>query len=220
MLLSTTLPDLFPDRMNNPIAIMWPRPGNPSPVYLTFSGLGDWQRFIAEFDLNPLIPRDMWDKYWRAQKLYYLGWIDYECIKAGELAAMVALELALIDRYGGRGQAKPPRSGGPTMLRSLIAYMVEEDGLTDDRLPTFHKYRGGAIVRNLYETVEEWKARNGPFPPPMNLVERRNRAAHGTPFDSMPVSGLIEVIRDLIEYAYRDFINERRGQRPPKGAGS
>jgi hypothetical protein len=44
----------------------------------------------------------------------------------------------------------------------------------------------------------------------MNLVERRNRAAHGDPFDNMPCAGLIEVVRDLIEYAYRQFIRERR----------
>jgi hypothetical protein len=37
----------------------------------------------------------MWEKYRRAQKLCYLGWIDGDCIKAGELAALVALELAL-----------------------------------------------------------------------------------------------------------------------------
>ena len=88
--------------------------------------------------------------------------------------------------------------------------MVEEDGLTDDQLPTFRKYGGGAIVRNLYETTEERKARGDAALPPMNLVERRNPAAHGDPFDNMPCAGLIEVVRDLIEYAYRHFIAERR----------
>src|SRR5260221_6922269 len=112
----------------------------------------------------------MWDRYQRAQKLHYLGWIDYDCIKAGELAAMIALELALIDRYGGKDQAKRPRDGGPPMLAPLIAYMVEKDGLTDDRLPIFHKYGGGSIVPNLYETTQEWKARNCASPPPITLV--------------------------------------------------
>jgi hypothetical protein len=60
--------------------------------------------------------------------------------------------------------------------------MVEQDGLTDDQLPIFHKYGGGCIVRNLYETRDERKAR-GDLVPPMNLVEHRNRAAHGDPFD-------------------------------------
>lgn len=95
------------------------------------------------------------------------------------------------------------------MLGSLIAHMVEKDGLTDDQLPICHKYGGGSIVRNLYETRDDRKVR-GSAAPPMNLVERRNRASHGDPFDSMPAAGLIEVVRDLIEYAYRDFIRERR----------
>jgi hypothetical protein len=141
---------------------MWPRPGNPGPVLLSFSDLEEWLRFIEEFNLNPLVPRAMADKYNRAQKLYYLGWIDYDCIKAGELAALVALELVLIDRYGRIDQAKRPRSGGSPTLGSLIAFMVEEDGLTDDHLPSFHKYGGGAIVHNLYETTKERKARGEP----------------------------------------------------------
>jgi hypothetical protein len=129
------------------------------PVYLTFSDLAKWRLFIAEFDLDPLVPQMMWEKYRRAQKLYYLGWIDGDCIKAGELAALVALELALIDRYGASDQAKLPRNGGRPMLASLITYMVEEDGLTDDQLPIFHRYGGGSIIRNLYETRDERKAR-------------------------------------------------------------
>jgi hypothetical protein len=95
------------------------------------------------------------------------------------------------------------------MLGSLIAYMVEKDGLTDEQLPIFGKYDGGVIVQNLYETSNERRAR-GDALPPMNLVQRRNRAAHGDPFDTMPAAELIEAARDLIEYAYRDFIRERR----------
>jgi hypothetical protein len=199
-----------PDRSAFPLTLMWPRPGNPGPVSLSFSDLEEWGRFIEEFNLNTLVPQAMWDKYSRAQKLYYLGWIDYDCIKAGELAALVALELALIDRYGSVDQAKRSRNNGSPTLGSLIAYMVEKDGLTDDQLPTFRKYGGGAIVSNLYESTEERKARGNAAPRPLNLVERRNRATHGDPFDSMVCAGLIEVVRDLIEYAYRHFIEERR----------
>jgi hypothetical protein len=54
--------------------------GNPGPVYLTFSNLAAWQQFIVEFDLNSLVPQVMWDKYHRAQRLYYLGWIDGDCL--------------------------------------------------------------------------------------------------------------------------------------------
>lgn len=204
------LPNFQPDRLTLPLTLMWPRPGNPGPVFLSFSYLEEWLRFIEEFNLNPLVPQLMWGKYHRAQRLYYLAWIDYDCIKAGELAAMVALELALIDRYGGIDQAKRPGNGGSPTLGSLIAYMVEKDGLTDDQLPSFHKYGGGVIVQNLYETTKERKARGNTTSPPMNLVARRNRAAHGDPFDNMPCAGLIEVVRDLIEYAYRHFIEERR----------
>jgi len=196
--LLAVLPNFQPDRSALPLTLMWPRPGNPGPVLLSFFNLKEWLRFIEEFNLSPQVPRTVWDKYRRAQNLYYLGWIDFDCIKAGELAALVALELALMDRYGGVNQAKRSRNNRPPSLGSLIAYMVESDGLTDDQMPAFRKYGGGAIVRNLYETTEERKARGTAAPPPMNLVERRNRAAHGDPFDNAPCAGLIEVARDLI----------------------
>jgi hypothetical protein len=82
-MLNFDFPEFDPDRSVVPLALIWPRPGNPGPVYLSFSKLADWRRFIEEFNLDPLVPQMMWDKYPRAQKLYYLGWIDGDCIKAG-----------------------------------------------------------------------------------------------------------------------------------------
>jgi hypothetical protein len=40
-------------------------------------------------------------KFESAQKLYVLAWLDFDLIKAGELIALTALELALTDRYAG-----------------------------------------------------------------------------------------------------------------------
>jgi hypothetical protein len=41
-----------------------------------------------------------------------------------------------------------------------------------------------------------------------SLADLRNDPAHGYPFDGLPSSGLLEVVRDLIDYAYRDMIAE------------
>jgi hypothetical protein len=205
---SLMLPQLQPDRSSAPLAILWPGPGNPT-AYLTFSTQPEWRAFTEGFDLNPLVPLIVLDKYQRAQNLYWLGWIDGDCIKAGELAALVALELALLDRYGGKDQAKRPRNGGPPHLNALLEYMVEQDGLTNEDLPIYRK-NGGNVIPNLYEPKESWENRKGKLAlPPMTLVERRNRAAHGDPFYTTPSAGLIEVVRDLIEYVYRHFIRER-----------
>ena len=101
------LPNFQPDRSALPLTLMWPRPGNPGPVLLSFFNLKEWLRFIEEFNLSPQVPRTVWDKYRRAQNLYYLGWIDFDCIKAGELAALVALELALMDRLSMSTESGP-----------------------------------------------------------------------------------------------------------------
>lgn len=40
------------------------------------------------------------------------------------------------------------------------------------------------------------------------LADVRNDLAHGFPFDGIPTAGLFELVRDLIEYAYRNMIAE------------
>lgn len=127
--------------------------------------------------------------YARAQKLFLLGWIDIDLIKAGELVALTALELAVMDRYG-RAFTKKQRS-----LAALLKHMADGDGLTDTAIPMVVRCRSTAIGQLTGETKP-------------SLADRRNRAAHGDPFDGMPVGGLVELVRDLITYAYRDMIAE------------
>ena len=67
-----------------------------------------------------------------------------------------------------------------------------KDGLTDQKIPMVRRCGGSAIGFV-----------NGESKP--DLTEIRNRQAHGDPFDGLPVGGLLELVRDLIEYAYRDF---------------
>jgi hypothetical protein len=38
-----------------------------------------------------------------------------------------------------------------------------------------------------------------------SLASIRNDLAHGYPFDGFPYAGLLELVRDLIDYAYRDW---------------
>jgi len=40
------------------------------------------------------------------------------------------------------------------------------------------------------------------------LAERRNTLAHGDPFEGLPTGGLLELVRDLINFAYRDYVAE------------
>ena len=153
--------------------------------------------FILNLRLHEAIPEVVSVKFLRAQKLYFLAWADFDVIKAGELMALTALELALKDRYGKK------------MLAALLQHMVpEKDSLKDEKIPMFKKY-GGSIVANLYETDASSKARTGTtVASTMTLAEIRNSLVHGDPFDALPWSGLLELVRDLVEYAYRDFIAE------------
>lgn len=171
-----------------PLLLPWPADGNPG-AFLQFETGAQWRDFIAGLGIDPRISAIVRAKFDRAQRLYLFGWIDFNLIKAGELAALIALELALMDRYGGA------ISKGKRSFKALLLHMVEADGLTDAQIPMSVRC-GGKVIGQL-------TGENRP-----TLAERRNLLAHGDPFDGLPTGGLLELVRDLINYAYRDFIAE------------
>jgi hypothetical protein len=143
-------------------------------------------------DLAQGIPMIVTAKYDRALKLHLLAWIDFDIIKAGEIVALTTLELALKDRYGDKVKDKR----GNISFDQLLRYMIEADDLTDDKLPMQQRCGLGSIVKRLTGEVRP------------TLANLRNDLAHGYPFDGLPSSGLLEVVRDLIDYAYRGMIAE------------
>jgi hypothetical protein len=170
-----------------PLTIPWPAPGKPG-GFIEFSTATQWRAFVLSLSLRSGIPEIVAAKFRRAQMLYFLAWLYFGVIKAGELMALATLELALNDRYGD----KVKKRGGYRSFAELLAYMVQ-DGLTDDKIPMVRRSGGSAIGFV-----------NGATKP--SLAEMRNKQAHGDPFDGFPIGGLLELVRDLIEYAYRDFI--------------
>lgn len=173
---------------DEPLTLAWSATGNAA-TFLHFDRADAWRGFIAGLGIDRRIPEITQRKFARAQTLYLLGWIDFSLIKAGELAALIALELAVMDRYGGE---LPKRKRG---FAALLKHMVTADGLTDSDIPMVERC-GGAAMGQLVGDVHP------------TLAERRNTLAHGDPFDGLPTGGLLELVRDLINYAYRDYIVE------------
>lgn len=186
-------------KRTSPFYIPWPIAGNPGAI-LTFDTPEDWLSFLRARDLHPAVPQITSAKYHRAQRLFALGWLDFDLIKAGELVAVTALEFALKERYFGAIGKKRP------MFDDLLHHLVEKDGLSDSALP-FTRLYGGSAIDFLYETSATRDARKAlgrEAQPTLHSI--RNSLAHGDPFDGLPWSGLLELIRDLIEYAYREMI--------------
>jgi hypothetical protein len=179
-----------------PLLLAWPMSGNAG-GFMQFETAAEWRAFIEGLGIDSRIPDITRAKFARAQTLYLLGWIDFGLVKAGELAALIALELAVTDRYGGH-IPKNKRS-----FAALLNYMVEVDGLTDAQIPMVTRCGGTAIGQLTGETHP-------------TLAERRNTLAHGDPFEGLPTGGLLELARDLINYAYRSYLVEAagRGLRP------
>jgi hypothetical protein len=168
-----------------PLVLPWPQPGNPG-GFIQFDTSQEWCNFFGELSLVTAAPDIVRLKYERARKLHLLGWIDLDLIKAGELVALTALELALADRYGRHFPRKPS-------FHALLNFMVSSDGLTDSQIPLVVRC-GGSAVAQLTGEVEP------------SLAQRRNAMAHGDPFDGQLTAGLLELVRDLIDYGYRQNV--------------
>jgi hypothetical protein len=176
------------DRDDIPLAIPWPMPGDLG-GFVTFARFEEWQEFVLGLGLRRNVPEIVAAKFERAQKLFLLAWIDIDLIKAGEPVALTALELALTDRYGDKVRDKQ----GRIYFSRLLRYLPTHDGLTDDKVRMNIRCHGGSVVDLL----------TGKRKP--SLVDIRNGLAHGYPFDGLPWAGLLELVRDLTEHAYRDW---------------
>jgi hypothetical protein len=176
---------------DEPMLLAWPTQGSVG-GFLRFETAADWRAFIDTLAIDARIPEIVQAKFARAQTLYLLGWVDFSVVKAGELAALIALELALMDRYGGR-VPKNKRN-----FAALLKFMVDSDGLTDAQIAMAVRC-GGKVIGQLTGEIRP------------TLAERRNALAHGDPFDGLPTGGLLELVRDLINYAYRHYIAESEG---------
>lgn len=200
---------MVPPWRSEPLLLPWPAPGRPG-GFIQFRDAEQWRAFVASLDLDSLIPQIVRGKYARAQKLYLLGWIDLDLVKAGELVALTTLELVLNDRYGGDVKPLPRKRLDPSTalmapptrrsFNALLKHMVTKDGLTDDQIPMIVRCGGTAIGQLTGETKP-------------TLADRRNALAHGDPFDGLPAGGLLELVRDLIGFAYRHYLAEARQAR-------
>lgn len=186
------LNDLVPSlahRHSDQFFIPWPLPGN-SGEGQWFSTIAEWKDFVASLSLNNRVPDIVSVKFQRAQKVFFLGWNSANFLNAGGLVSLTALDVALQDRYGDKVRDKNGETGS---FADLLHYMVKKDGLSDDNVPII---QGGGI-----HLVNRLAGDSMP-----SLAEIWNALSRGDPIEC-PWIGLLEIVRDLIDYAYRDVVS-------------
>lgn len=195
-----------------PRVIPWPAPRQPGGL-VTFANFFEWQQVILSFRLPVGVPLAVGELFDRALKLYLAAWLDFDLVMAAKLAAFAALEYSLRDRYLGYfreqhirksvAQAKNKKReqeikacfrSESISFGSLLKHMYLQDDLTNDKLACARKY-GGSIIGRLTNEIRP------------GLTELRNVRAHGNPCGSGYQSGLLDLVRDLVEYAYRHQIH-------------
>ncbi len=203
------------ERSPGPRTIPLPMPGNVGD-FRSFTNFDEWRDYWLGLRLPFGVPQNMTDGFERAQKLYLLAWMDFDLMVAGEMVALSTLEHVLRDQYLGKEisrrrvviaekaerENREPKKGEKWWVEQasfsdLLKYMWNHDALTDDKLPSVR--RSGGKVKDLIIGDRD-----------PSLADMRHARAHGNPFGSGFEAGLLELIRDLIEYAYRDRIAEAR----------
>jgi len=198
------------DASLGPLVAPWPTAGGVGDV--AFATFAAWRDFVLGLALRRAAPEIVAAKFERAQKLFILAWVDFDLLKASELIALTALESALTDRYAGEETARRTKLVakkaerekralskkekwwvGYTTFADLLKFMVERDGLSDDQIPM--NRRCGPASKAIGRLTGESRP---------SLSDLRNDLAHGAPIDGFPWAGLLELARDLIDYAYRD----------------
>jgi hypothetical protein len=184
------------DRLEQPLTIVWPMPGNPT-TFLSFATFADWSAFVLSLGLRRRAPDIVAAKFERSLTLQLLGWIDYDLVKAAELVAMTALELAFKDCYLGREKArrlnqvnerarlagrpatqKEIRGAANVSFADLLTHVVEDDGLTDEQIPLNQRCGGGKVIGFL----------TGEYKPSQRIDETGWRMATRLTVSHAPVS--------------------------------
>ena len=113
------------DTSSGPLLLPWPIPGNPG-GFISFANFAEWQAFVLRLGLPDDVPQALSRKFERARQQYLLAWFDRDFIKAGELAALIALEYAVRDRYAHRIKAMrtPKPQKKKIKLTSTIAFQA------------------------------------------------------------------------------------------------
>jgi hypothetical protein len=198
-----------------PLVVARPTADDPAGA-VQFRTLAEWRAFVLGLGLSRAVPESVATKFERAQKLFLLAWLDFDLIEAAVLVALTALERALMDCYAEKESArrrelvavKAEKERRPiakseewwigyTSFADLLKFMVERDGLTDDRLPIRRRCPALNVIGIL----------TGDSRP--SLTDMRNDLVHGAPSEGLPAAGVLEIARDLIDYAYRDRVPNR-----------
>lgn len=217
-------------RSDGQMSAPWVMPLN-QPPFRTFTSLPEWLDALVALDLDPAlrVPQVVRDKYLRALKVYLAAWVDADILVIAEAAAYGALELAVRDQYCHKVRAlerereiearkrkaepKPQATSKPAVekaapqfsdepqppaLSALLDYIVRHDGLTDADLKTACPYPGNTAVDRL----RNYKLKDPKATRP-SIAELRHRVSHGDPRATLPYAGSLQLIHDIIHYAYR-----------------
>ena len=163
--------------------------GKPNKLFLEFHHITEWCDYLFSLQIRSAkVPAIHADAYHVALRMLLLAWADTCLIKPAELQALRSLESALRGVYfqvlfERRRALKPklvPEKFRPG-LGDFLDYMAARDDLDTALHNESKKATGNAL----------------------NVI--RNGLAHGDTFNGWPWGGLLESVRDVMEYAYRNI---------------
>jgi hypothetical protein len=177
-------------------------PGRSNLTLMQFSDIKGWRDYLLTLQINDTrVPGIHSNAYHDALKALLLAWVEPATIKPVELQALRSLEGALRGVYFQpmfeKMLAQAPKSKLAKFrpgLGQFLEFMREHDDLPD----ALHS-KSGRGPGSALDTI-------------------RNRLAHGDPFNNLPWGGLLESVRDVVIYAYRN--HPASGMSPSQTGGT
>jgi len=163
--------------------------GKPNKLFLEFHHITEWRDYLLSLQIRSAkVPAIHAGAYHVALRMLLLAWADTCLIKPAELQALRSLESALRGVYF-QALFERRRASKPKLVREkfrpglgvFLAYMTARDDLDQSSHNESKRITGNAL----------------------SVI--RDSLAHGDPFNGLPWGGLLESVRDVMEYAYRNI---------------
>src|SRR5258708_16317405 len=92
-----------------PFLFPWPVPGNPGGL-VSFADASRWRDFVLSLGVHPSLPEVVRLKFYRAQKLYYLGWLDRKSTRLNSSHQIISYAVFCLKKKTTLAPPPPPPS--------------------------------------------------------------------------------------------------------------
>jgi hypothetical protein len=182
--------------------------GTQNKAILPFANVCEWRDYLLTLQIRSNgIPSIYVDKFNIALRILFLAWVDANIIKAAELQALLSMECALHGAYfrvlfNDEQEKRTALRGKCTKNREFCTFNNYCKPINDTSFyPGLCRYLDYMVAHDDLPRIYHSKEKKNDC---SALYIIRNYLGHGATQSNLPWGGLVDVIREVIEHAYRN----------------